>query len=815
MVNDKFIMFGLDDERSKHIAEVLKNPTCKKILDYLGDVNEASEKDLSDALNMPINTVEYNLNKLIKSGLVEKTKNFFWSVKGKKIPMYKLAKKHIIISPKGKTPDANILRSILPVLLVIIGIAAILLLFNNINNPINQVNNHTDQLKQFSSYEELSQYIKDNTNRGGFLETMADSLGSIGSTNKMAVSQTTTGTPSAEAGSYSTTNIQVEGVDEADFVKNDGKYIYIASDNKIVIVNAYPSESMSIISEINLTGYANNIYVNGDKLIIFLNSGYYYGNSDTGTSILIYNIEERSNPVLENTIEASGYYVESRMIGDYVYLISNKYVNNNGPIVYYSEGVKQEMPISNVYYFDTPYSNYMFSIISSVDVNSGELNSKAYLTDYASSIYVSQNNLFLTYTKYPDQSEYQIGIVKDIFLTILPADKKDKINTLLDSDKTYYEKYSEAQKVVYDYSATLTGNEKQDFDSSLMQKLEDYSKENNKERTVIHKINIEQGEISYITRGDVPGHVLNQFSMDEFNGNFRIATTSGDFWQGESLNNLYVLNKDLNLIGSVDGLAKGEKIYSARFMGERAYIVTFKKVDPLFVIDLSNPSNPEVLGYLKITGYSDYLHPYDETHLIGIGKEAVAAADELIAQRNLDFAWYQGVKVSLFDVSDFNNPKEVAKIEIGDRGTNSDALYDHKAVLFDKEKGILVLPIQLYEVNKSQDNLQDNTYGEFKWQGAYVLNVNTEEITVRGVITHDINKTNEPVSPDTVNGQRIQRYNYPDYQTAIKRSLYMDDNLYTISSYKVKANNLQSINPISEVNWSSYDSGYDYPVLYQ
>lgn len=147
------------------------------------------------------------------------------------------------------------------------------------------------------------------------------------------------------------------------------------------------------------------------------------------------------------------------------------------------------------------------------------------------------------------------------------------------------------------------------------------------EETSIYKVRVDDGKTIYVAGGEVPGWVLNQFSMDEFNGYFRIATTMGRHW-GEALrlrNNVYILNSTLGIAGRLEGLAPGEEIYSARFMGSRCYLVTFKKVDPLFVLDLSSPTNPKVLGRLKIPGYSNYLHPYDEGHLIGIGKETVEA----------------------------------------------------------------------------------------------------------------------------------------------------------------------------------------------
>jgi uncharacterized secreted protein with C-terminal beta-propeller domain len=154
-------------------------------------------------------------------------------------------------------------------------------------------------------------------------------------------------------------------------------------------------------------------------------------------------------------------------------------------------------------------------------------------------------------------------------------------------------------------------------------------------------------------------------------------------------------------------------------MGERCYLVTFKKVDPLFVIDLKNPYDPKVLGYLKVTGYSDYLHPYDENHIIGIGKETTDAGE---------FAWYQGVKISLFDVSDVTNPREISKLEIGDRGSDSPVLWDHKAFLFDKSRNLLVMPIleAKVDVTKYSEAELVWAYGEPVYQGAYVFDISID-----------------------------------------------------------------------------------------
>jgi hypothetical protein len=302
--------------------------------------------------------------------------------------------------------------------------------------------------------------------------------------------------------------------------------------------------------------------------------------------------------------------------------------------------------------------------------------------------------------------------------------------------------------------------------------------------------------MNYTATGDVPGMVLNRFSMDEHDGYFRVATTT----YGETTqNNVYVLDMSLNITGSLPDLAEGERIYSARFMGDRCYLVTFKQVDPLFVIDPKDPYDPEVLGYLKVPGYSDYLHPYDETHLIGIGKETTDAGE---------FAWYQGVKISLFDVSDVSHPREIDKEIIGHRGSDSPVLYDHKAFLFDKSRNLLVIPILEAKVDKSQypEGVPDWAYAEPVWQGACVFHISTDaDITSAGNITHI-------ESPSDL-GQDY--YYYSPF--LVERSLYISgeagDVLYTISDAKIMMNNLENLDHIiNEVElpystWTPYDYG--------
>ena len=642
-------------------------------------------------------------------------------------------------------------------------------------------------LKRFSSYSELENFVKSGTEMSSY-GTLAVPMAA---TRQNAVMETTAdagakseSAPSAGGSEYSETNIQVEGVDEADIVKNDGKYIYTVSGSKVIIVDAYPAENADILSEIEFEGYPQEIFVNGDRLVVFGNKDYYsstvsipeigivpsrYG---PGTFIDIYDISDRSNPVLKRNVTVDGGYYDSRMIGDYVYVISSQSVYyGGGPIpmpVLRSGSVEKTVAATDVYYFDYPDYSYVFTNIVSVNTqNDGEeVNSKTFLMGYTQNMYVSPNSIYVMYTKRLSEVEYYDRIIDEAVIPNVPITVQSEINQIRDSDKEDYEKMQEIGRVLQEYVQSLGpengANVMKRIEDDVQQVYQDISKEI--EKTVVHKISISNGNIEYLTSGEVPGYTLNQFSLDEYNGNLRMATTTGN-WRAESLNHVYVLDANLNIIGKLEDLAHGERIYSVRFLGDKAYMVTFRQIDPLFVIDMSNPTNPQVLGYLKIPGVSDYLHPYDETHVIGIGRDATEQGR------------ITGMKLSLFDVTDVSNPTEISKYIIGERGTYSEALNDHKAFLFDKGKELLVIPVRVYE-----DNYKES------FQGAYVFNVDLENgFTLKGTVTH----VNETAKEDNEW--------YYDWNSEVRRSLYIDNVLYTVSNSMIKANSLTDLTEISKV----------------
>ncbi len=798
---------------------------------------------------------------------------------------------------KDETKNISI---VVILLMFVLGMIVVSMFDSNINERIS-----SDKIKSFSSYSELKEFLEESqSENSGILNGVLPAVNrQFAQEDSASVTAEGSG---AKTGDYSKTNIQVEGVDEADIVKNDGKYIYDIVGNKVVIVNAFPAEGMKIVSEIEFKDESLlGIFVNEDKLVVFaqgyetINSGqgvegsvvhnvegvenakiaseavatgmiapsYYGGESKIYT--YIYDISDRARPELDDEISVEGNYINSRMIGDYVYVIGSKYVNGNDPVMPMLKvnGVEERMAISDLYYFDYWDYEYAFNTISAVNIDNGEVDNKVYLTGSSNNIYVSEDNIYLTYTKFLDQRDYFEDMIKEVVLPIVPSNEGNEIRGILSSDESFFEKSNEINKIVSDYSSSLEGRDKDDFDQKLYNGMNEFVQElrEEREKTVIHKIGVDEEEIEYITEGEVKGSVLNQFSMDENEGYFRIATTSGESWNGNSKNNIYVLNENLNLVGEIENLAPGERIYSARFIEDRVYLVTFRQIDPFYVIDLSEANEPKVLGYLKIPGYSDYLHAYDENHIIGIGKETVE-----ISNNGRDFVSPQGLKIAIFDVRDVANPKESAKIVIGDKGTDSNALYDHKAFLFDKSRNLMVLPINLAKIKENQYNSENPqwAYGEVVWQGAYIFDIKENEIKVKGQVTHfdDIKKygsaSEEPigakreghsgeiwtkVAEDKWETDRVGLYeqdsdiatrsyygyyeniwsnemidslpgginNNPfyDYKYQVQRSLYIGDNLYTLSPAKIKANSLVDNKEISEIELP-FEENYYGGILY-
>lgn len=566
---------------------------------------------------------------------------------------------------------------------------------------------------------------------------------------------------------YSQTNNQVEGVDEADTVKTDGKYIYKITNNKVIVARVYPAEEMQVVSTLRFAKDLNPVemYVDSKHLTVILNKSQQWGEvypADTGTGtpeqkmmprqplensvlVLVYDLGDRTELKQVREIEIDGGYISSRMIASNLYLVNNKFI----PI-----HLLKEQPEL----LTTPSYRDSFS--------GGELKKIAYED--------------ICY--FPGSAEPNYLIIAAINLDN-GSDKKTEVKTYLGSGQNIYSSLDNLFVAVPEYKYLKTEQKP----SILPIPVE--------ENTSIYKFALQDGGTEYRGKGSIPGRILNQFSMDEHNGYFRIATTEQRYNANavQMTNNLFVLDQEMKLKGKLENIAPGEKIYSVRFLGDRGYLVTFKTVDPLFVLDLKNPQEPKVLGELKIPGYSNYLHPFDENHIIGFGKEAIEIEEpHWSGQGTVKNAYYLGMKIALFDVSDVHNPKEKFKVEIGDRGTDSELFWNHKALLFNKENGLLSFPVTVYDIDPSTIDKNDYltkkdprlAYGQPVFQGAFVYNLSLKNgFELRGKLTHQ---------PEG-NLTDLQRMNRYDYNLDISRIIYIEDTLYTVSNNYLQANDLGSL----------------------
>jgi uncharacterized secreted protein with C-terminal beta-propeller domain len=707
------------------------------------------------------------------------------------------------------------------------------------------------QIRKFNNYDELKTFLEENSASsdfyysrgfGGEVEMMKTLSAPMVEMEEISDSS---GSQAVGAGSsdYSTTNIQVEGVDEADIIKTDGKYIYAVAKNDLFIINAHPAKDSEIISKISFKSMPQDIYINGNSLVVYGADTNIYENEfyskipqsrrySPYTFLKVFDISNKKNPKQIRDLDFEGNYTNSRMIGDYVYFVTTTYdyyldddivipkIIEDGEILS-NDASEERCNCPNIYYFDIPYQHYNFTSITAVNIadNSQKINNEIYLLAGNQNMYVSQNNIYLTYTKYISEEILAIEVLKEMLLPTLSEKNKDKIEKIETVENFILSKEEKLSKIMVILTAhieSLDNKEQENLEGELERKMKEKYKDISKEleKTVIHKIAIDKGNLTYQNFGEVTGQALNQFSMDENNGYFRIATTKNRSWSQfedesarESYNNLYVLDKNLKIVGSVENLAEGEKIYSVRFMQNRMYMVTFKQIDPLFVIDLKNPKKPKVLGKLKIPGFSNYLHPYDNDTLIGLGRETSENEQGRVTTK--------GVKLSLFDVSDVENPKETDKYVIGDSSASSIALNDHKAFLFSRDKNLLVIPITKREKIFFKEDSITQCIGEgcvipprpsetSNFRGAVVFAIDKDGFELKGEINHD----------DGSSEVSEYRYGYSYYDTTVKRSLYIDDVLYTFSNKYLKMNDLDDLDLVKNLKLEKNNGeGDDFEVV--
>lgn len=505
---------------------------------------------------------------------------------------------------------------------------------------------------------------------------------------------------------YSTTNLQMEGVDESDIAKIDGSYIYTVEDKYIVITDIRDGKLEEVTrflpKDCGAADRVMEIYVDGDQLILVV-QGYETsldGNSKAGsdketsdketsdketkdeensdketavsdvakdgafcykmngkstTQIQVYSIVDRRNPEFEGRLIQDGYYNTSRKIGDVVYLFTQYHMTSDV-----------------VGYVEKEYTS-VIPKVNGEKVAAGEI--------------------------YLPESSGESGIL----VSSLDVNKPDKV---LDS-----------KLVISGYAQTYISKDalylyEEDYDGAMI--------------TNIAKFALDEGRISGVAATAVRGYVRDTFAINASDGYLRVLTT--DYSTEDEVNALYILDENMKLTGQLTGIAPGEEIYAARFMGNTGYFVTYRNTDPLFTVDLSDPAKPEIIGELKVTGFSEYLHFWDDTHLLGIGYESDEKTGNI-----------ENIKLSMFNIENPGEVTEEAKLVLKDVDY-SEALYDYKSVIISKDKNLIGLVCEDYSSSRTKQTYQIYSYenGTFKKQAEIpgINGVNYEN--VRGMYSGNV-----------------------------------------------------------------------------
>ncbi|MEW5741439.1 MAG: beta-propeller domain-containing protein [Myxococcota bacterium] len=590
---------------------------------------------------------------------------------------------------------------------------------------------------------------------------------------------------SSGAKQYSTTNNQVAGVDEADMLKNDAEYLYVLGEGKLNIIRAWPAAQAHVVSRTAITGEPKKLFVEKGRAVVLsaLTSGdssrggwygrectYGYDCNFTGDGypllVSVFDLTDLSSPKLIRETRFSGSLLSSRRIGDAVHVV-----------VTAPQAVR---PTYSTWPEDLPWT-----------CNPLETFQQA-LTIQAAFAKLRAEN----------RAKLEALTIADFFPSVVDTRHEASgdvvdANLLSECRNFYAAKVTEGAAFLSVASFDLTQSQPMNVttvlgrpgavyasaDALYVTARHEYSGGDwfydspsaDAEASTVHKFAFVDGPATaYQGTGIVKGRVLNQFAMDEHDGFFRVATTSGHLPSPDAHSTVTVLQQGeqgLETVGILDQIAPTEDIRSVRFDGRRAFIVTFKKTDPLFVIDLADPRRPFIAGELKIPGFSTYMHMIDDTHLLAMG---------LDAEDHGSFAYFQGVLLQIFDVSDPKNPTMTARHVIGTRGSSSEALTNHLAFNYFGPKKLLAVPMTVCE-----DSNGGGSYGQkLTFGGLMLFDIDvTQGIGYRGGVPH--------AAP--AEGASACNTWWTNATSQVKRSVFMDDFVYSVAEDLVQVAPLSAL----------------------
>ena len=628
----------------------------------------------------------------------------------------------------------------------------------------------------------------------------------------------------------SDTNTQVSGVDEADFVETDGRYIYVARGSGLTIFDT--TDQLSVASEQALSGNVVGEFLSGDRLTIITQSGYgggwyggalirvadYAGGFAQGrwtpqTTVTVWNVSDRTTPSIVNQTTLDGSFRDARAVAGTVYVVLEN--SFNLPELLYTDTpvIPDETPVV----ITDPVEDFSAVIDAALSENSSDspdvvskfavmpdrwgwwnptiIANRTYesFDDYVARVGAQITSLSLphAFSVDADGNSVDLGLLTSAENIVRPhSDNQLSLLTVVSIDAANVSTGSgvaASASLMTSYGSTVYMT----HDALYVATTEyNYDQSGYSSDTRIDRFSVDGTNVTWQACGVVPGTLINQFAMDEQGSYLHVATHtwaqhwiandpaaenidwSNGTWTTQNDNGVYVLDTEgdtLDEVGSVTGLAPGEQLYAARFIGDTAYLVTFVRTDPLFAIDLSDPTNPTVQGELVIPGFSNYLQSVGDGLLLGIGQEREAGT------------WNSHLHVSLFDVADSLNLTQIARqfLDESAQWTSSEAQYDHHALSYSAEDGLLVLPVN----GSGYDQETGNYHFE---QLLEVLHINANGIEVLGEIHSD---------------------------QAVFRSVRIDNVLYAISESGVTAYSLKDFSAIGQADLFNSQPWY-YPLVY-
>jgi uncharacterized secreted protein with C-terminal beta-propeller domain len=608
-------------------------------------------------------------------------------------------------------------------------------------------------MSRFNSCESMNYHLTDSLTRNfaGYGRWVENDIGlEAGAVDDTASEDTPSG--------YSTTNVQEKGVDEPDMVKTDGEHIYLLNSGALSIVKSWPAEESEEVGTLALKGHPQQMFLSGDRLLIY--SADWSEDEDRSwrnfTRLEIVDVSDRTEPLVIASKRLDGELVSARMIGDDVYTVIN-----------HSISLPESTYMAIWSAMEETYEDHAW-----MGSDSSTSMTRARMRDrirpiIADAVFSMDRDDILPSVTHEDGEREPIIGCTDVYHSEEASDAGLTTVAHIDLGADTIRVTGDATGIMAGSTTLYASSENLYIAQSSFAWWDGFS---DIERTTrIHQFSLDGERTRYTASGEVDGYLHNQFSMSEHEGLLRVATTYDDWsWgtsseESKSGNNIFVLDaetEDMPIIGELTGLAPGEQIYATRFQGDRAFMVTFVQVDPLFTIDLSIPTAPEAKGELKIPGYSSYLHPIGKDHIIGVG---------------MGGSWdgeLSGVAISLFDVSDFSDPKQQDQVTLDCDSSWSEALFDHHATL-------------VYG-----DTIAIPAYGwtdDGSWRETSGLMVNTVDtktgLTTRGFVDHRplveaLYCTDEEDCAET------------SYMPQMRRSIVIEDMLYSISDLGVMVSTL-------------------------